>query len=241
MTATAIEKGKHEQGSFQHIRKEIVGLVTELHDMREKADKKLVRLSDLVHKVQKEQLFRNWTNPKTRKLFTSFEDWIREDVRQSKASVYRFIGVKEHLKLPDSTLEKIGASRCFELVKVAKEKPKMLQRIVKEIDKNPDLPLFTLQQMVTSVLSGGHFDSGQYERIDFAVKVEDSDDVHKAFVVMQSMEPVKNPEAASGRGLHLLNLCQEFLSQKEARAALKRLEDAGAFKVNGNSNFRIEE
>lgn len=223
------------------LRKEIKDLADELQELHDKVEHKLVRLSNLVHKVQQKQLFREWINSETKKPFKSFEDWIKVDVRQSKASVYRFIGVKTHLKLPDKTLEMIGTSRCFELVKVAKDKPKQLARIVKEIEKKPDMPLFTLQQMVTNVMSGQHFDSGEYRRWEFAVKVEDETDVVKAFAVLQAMDPVKNPEAPSGRGLHLVNLCQDLLCGREEREILKRLEKAGAF-TNGNAtNFKIEE
>jgi hypothetical protein len=236
MMVTALVKPE----AHSALRKEIKELVGELAEIREKVEHKVVRLSNLVHKVQKGQLFRGWTNPETKKLFTSFEDWLHVELRQSKASVYRFIGVKEHLKLPDATLELIGTSRCFELVKVAKEKPKLLPRIVQEIEKNPDMPIFTLQQIVTNAIAGHHFDSGEYQRLDFAIKVEDIKEVNQAFAVMQAIEPVKNPEAASGRGLHLVNLCREYLSGKEERKVLKRLEDGGAFR-NGNTNFEIEE
>jgi hypothetical protein len=222
------------------IRKEIKELSTWLLSTHEEAQHKMVRLANLVATVQKKQLWREWKNPKTGKLFTTFDSWIDIELRQSKASVYRFIGVKEHLDLPDSTLEMIGKSRCFELVKVAKEKPKLLPRIVQEIKKNPDMPVFTLQQIVTNAIAGHHFDSGEYQRLDFAIKVEDIKEVNQAFMVMQAIEPVKNPEAASGRGLHLVNLCREYLSGKEERKVLKRLEDGGAFK-NGNTNFEIEE
>jgi hypothetical protein len=222
------------------LRKEIQDLANDLQGMEKEAEKKLVRLSNLVHEVQKKQLFREWIDSVTKKPFKSFEDWIKRDVKQSKSSVYRFIGVKEHLKLPDATIEKIGKSRCFELVRVAKEKPKMLQRIVKEIEKHPDMPVYAVTQMATQVLSDAHFDSGQYERFTFAVKVEEALDVRRAFMVMQTMEPVKNPESDAGKGMHLVNLCNDFLSRPQERKVLKRLEDAGAFK-NGNTNFVLEE
>jgi hypothetical protein len=236
VTAAAVAKAETQAA----LRKEIKDLSNELVEIREKVEHKVVRLSNLVHKVQKSQVFRQWVNPQTKKFFTSFEDWIRIDVKQSKSTVYRFIGVKEHLKLPDETLEMIGESRCFELVKVAKEKPKQLSRIVKEIEKNPKMTVFALQQMTANAIAGHHFDSGEFRRWDFAIKVEDEVEVKQAFAVMQAMEPVKNPDAASGRGLHLVNLCREYLSGKEERKTLKRLEDAGAFK-NGNTNFEIEE
>jgi hypothetical protein len=235
MTATALVKS-----SSLKIRQEIIDLADEFQKLQKDAQSKLVRLSNLVHKVQKDQLFREWINPKTKKAFTSFENWIKVDVRQSKSSVYRFIGVKEHLNLPDKTLELIGPSRCFELVKVAKEKPKMLQKIVKAIEANPEIPVYTVQQMATNVLAGSNFDSGNYDRLDFAVRVEDVHEIHQAFAVMQSMEPVKFPDTPTGRGMHLLNLCQDFLSRPKERQVLKRLEDAGAFK-NGNTNFIFED
>lgn len=237
MTTTAITKA-----DANAIRKEIKEIVEELPHIQKQLQQKIVRLSNLVHKVQGGQLFREWINPETKKQYTAFEDWIRVEVKESKASVYRFIGVKEHLKLPDKTLELIGRSRCFELVRIAKEKPAMLQRFVKAIEKNPELPHFTLQQMVTNALSGSHFDSGEYERLDFAVKIEDMPDVNKALAVMQAMDPVKNPDMPSGRGVHLVNFCNDYLSKKEPREVLKRLEKAGAFdRKNGNTNFKMEE
>ena len=231
---------KLAKADHSELRKKIKDLSDELQKIHDQAEHKLVELSNLVYKVQKDQLFREWINPETKKPFRSFEDWIRVDVKQSKASVYRFIGVKQHLKLSDKTLELIGSSRCFELVKVAKEKPKQLARIVREIEKRPDMPVFTLQQIVTNTIAGHHFDSGKYERMDFAVKSEDVDDVKKAFAVMQAIDPVKNPEAASGRGLHLVNLCHDFLSGKEQREILRRLEKAVEFSKN-KTNFKIED
>jgi hypothetical protein len=235
MTAAAMVKV-----SSLKLRKEIQDLANDLQSIEKEAESKLVRLSNLVHEVQQKQLFREWIDSKTKKPFKSFEDWIKRDVRQSKSSVYRFIGVKEHLRLPNATLELIGKSRCFELVKVAKEKPKMLGRIVKEIEKHPDMPVYQVQQMATQVLNDAHFDSGSYERFDFAIRVEDVPDIRKAFAVMQAQEPVKNPEAAAGRGMHLVSLCQDYLSRAPERKVLKRLEEAGAFQ-NGNTNFKIEE
>jgi hypothetical protein len=235
MTAAAMVKA-----SSLKLRKEIQDLANDLQGIEADAEKKLVKLSNLVHRVQKSQCFREWINPKTRKPFTSFEDWVRIDVKQSKSSVYRFIGVKEHLKLSDETIEKIGKSRCFELVRVAKERPKELHKIVREIEKHPDTPVYAVTQMATQVLNDAHFDSGQYEKFSFAVKAEEAQDVRRAFLVMQTMEPVKNPESDSGKGYHLVALCQDFLSRPQERKVLKRLEDAGAFK-NGHTSFVMED
>jgi hypothetical protein len=221
------------------IRKEIQSLATELHEMRDKADKKLVRLSNLVATVSELKLFREWKHPKTGKNYKTFDSWLGAEVRESRSSVYRFIGVRQYLKsLPDSKLEEIGIMRCFELVKIAREQPTMLPRFLKEIEKNPQLEVVTLKAMVSNTLAGGEFDSGEYESIEFVVKKEDAPYVHKALAVMQAVEAVANPDAPSGRGVHLVSLCQEYLSGREQVAILKNLEEAGAF---NKAAWKIEE
>lgn len=222
------------------LRKKIQDLAKELQEMHNKAEGKLVQLSNLVFQVREKQLFREWNNPETKKPFKGFQEWLSVDVKQSRANVYRLLGVREHLKVSDKTLETIGPSRSYELVRVAREKPKLLKRFIDKIKEDPDIPVYTVQQMVTSALSGSHFDSGEYDRLDFAVKVEDAPIVIKAFAVMQALEPVQNPETPAGRGLHLVSFCQEYLSGRVERDTLKQLEEAGAFK-NGNTNFKIEE
>lgn len=220
------------------IRKEIQTLSARLHAIREEADHGLVRLSNLVYTVQQKQLFREWVDPNTKKPFTSFETWIKVDTGQSKASIYRFIGVKEHLKFADSTLESLGACKCFELVKVAKEKPKILSRLVDHLKKNPDIPLYTVQQLATNAIHGRSWDSGTYERIDFAVKTEDAPVVRKALAVMQAVDGVDHPETAAGRGTLLVSILQDYLSGHEEAKVLTKLEKAGAF---NNSSFIVEE
>lgn len=235
---TALAK-RAEPVDSSAIRKEIQSLADKLHDMRGEADKKLARLSNLVATVSELKLFREWKHPKTRKYYKTFDSWLSAEVRESRSSVYRFIGVRQHLKsIPDSRLESIGASRCFELVKVAREKPTMLPRFLKEIEKNPELEVVTLRAMVSNTLAGGHFDSGEYESIEFVVKKEDAPYVHKTLAVMQAVEPVSNPEAASGRGVHLISICQEYLSGREQVAILRNLEEAGAF---SKAAWKIEE
>jgi hypothetical protein len=222
------------------IRKEIQDLSHWLQSTREEAEHKIVRLTNLVHRVQRDQLYKDWEDPAVKKPYRSFQAWIESEVGVSRAQVYRLIDVKEHLKLSERTLEEFGSSRCFELVKVAKERPKLLARFVEALKKKPDTPLYAVQQMVTNAVASGHFDSGAYERFSFAVKVEDALTIRKALMVIQAQEPAKNPDTDAARGTHLVVLCQEFLLGKEEQRILKKLEEAGAF-VNGNVAFKIEE
>jgi hypothetical protein len=233
---TALAKTKIDSDK---IRKEIQELTGRLREIKGEAEHKIVRLANQVFLVQKHELYLHWKDPATGKLYTGFDSWLRAEVSESRSSVYRFLGIKEHLSdVPDETLEKIGSSRCFELVRVAREKPSMLPRFLKDLEKDPEIPLFTIQQRVVNTLAGSHPDSGRYDRIEFAVKVEDAPYVFKALAVMQALEAVDNPETAAGRGQHLISLAQEYLSGREQTKILKKLEEAGAF---SKSAFAIEE
>lgn len=225
-----------EDGS--KIRKEVIDLSKWLHATRDETEKKFMRLANLVHQVQRRQLFRSWIDPATKKPYRSFDSWLFSEVGQSRASVYRYLGLKDYLKnVPDGVLEEIGSSRCFELAKVGREKPSLLPRFLKEIKEHPDLPVVSLRNMVANSLAGGSFDSGHYEEICFVVKCEDLPYVHKALAVMQAMDAVENPDTVAGRGVHLVSLAQSFLSGNEESKILKQLEDVGAF---SKTPFKVE-
>jgi len=221
------------------IRKEIQELTGRLRELKDEGEHKIIRLTNRVFLVQKHELYLKWKDPATSKFYTSFDQWIKAEIRESRASVYRFLGVKHHLvNVSDETLEKIGSSKCFELVRVAREKPAMLPRFLKDLEKDPDIPLFTIQQRVVNTLAGAHPDSGRYDRIEFAVKSEDSPYVFKALAVIQAIEAVDNPDTAAGRGTHLVSILQDYLSGMEQTKILKKLEEAGAF---SKSAFAISE
>jgi len=222
------------------IRSEIQAIAGELERTRQEAETKIVRLANLVYEVQRHQLFRQWNDSSTGKPFTTFDTWIKAEVKQSKVQVYRLIGVREHLKeIPDETLEKLGNSKCFELVRVAKSKPSFVPRLLKELEKRPDMLLYELQQRVTSMLSDDRYDSKEYVRLEFSVRAEDVPFIEKALAVENSIEPVNHPDSVTGRGILLVALAQEFISDETHQRRLKILEEAGAF--GKGSPFRIEE
>jgi len=221
------------------IRAEIQELAGWLRKTRDEGESKIVRLAGLVLTVQEKKLYREWKDPATKKFYPSFDSWLRAEIKESRASIYRFMGVKEYLKsVPIETLETIGSSRCFELAKVGREKPSLLPRFLKEIKEHPDIPVVSLRSMVANSLAGGSFDSGRYEEVCFVVKSEDMAYVKRALVVMQAEEAVESPDTAAGRGVHLVSLCQEYLAGDEAARVLKALEEAGAFK---NTPFTMED
>jgi len=222
------------------IRSEIQAIAGELERTRMEAETKIVRLANLVYEVQRHQLFRQWNDAATGKPFTTFDTWIKAEVKQSKVQVYRLIGVREHLKdVPDETLEKLGNSKCFELARVAKSKPSFVPRLLKELEKRPDMPVYELQQRVSSMLSDGRYDSKAYERYTFAVRVEDVPFVEKALLVENSIEPVTHFDSDSGRGSLLVAICQDFITDEHNRKRLAQLEEAGAF--GKNAAFKIQD
>ena len=219
--------------------KEIADLDSRLVVNEAERERTIPALASRAFLVGKYRLFRLRKNPATKKNYTTFTEWLAGEVHSSRSSTFRFLGVIKYLAdVPSETLEEIGNSRCFELAKVGRDKPSLLPRFLKEIEKHPEIPVVSLRNMVANSLAGGSFDSGRYEEICFVVKSEDMAYVKKALAVMQAMEAVENPETAAGRGVHLISLAQNFLSGKEESKILKSLEAAGAF--NGKSAFKVE-
>lgn len=220
--------------------KEIEDDVADLKANDARREKKIVHLATNVYKVREHKLWKQRKDKTTRRFYTSFGAWLAAEVMESRASVYRFLIAKKYLgSIPHETLEKIGNSRCFELARLGRERAELLPRFVREVLKRPDIQVVSLRNMVENSIAGGKFDSGQYESISFTVKAEDLAYVEKAMAVMQSLEAVENPESASGRGAHLISLCQEYLSGDEESKILANLEEAGAFDKSGG--FKIED
>jgi hypothetical protein len=211
-------------------------ILDEVDELLERYDKNnhdnefiVVRVANQIIRIRDNKLFIYRRDPKTRKAFTTFTAYLRSRAHGSRSSVYRFLGVKKHLgDVPSETLEKFGQTKCYELAKVARDKPDLLGNFLKDTA----VPLYTLKQQVTNVLAGHHFDSGAYERIEFAVKTEDVLFISKGLAVLQSMEAVEDPETAVGRGKHLVSVFQEFLSVPAHAKVLRKLEEAGEFAKN---------
>lgn len=220
--------------------KEIEQDVADLKASDAVRDKKIVHLANNVFLVRENKLWKSRISKKTRKTYASFGNWLGAEVLESRSSVYRFLSARKYLtSVPNETLEKIGNSKCFELARLGREKPELLPRFLKEVVKRPEIQVVSLHNMVENSIAGGKFDSGQYESIQFTVKVEDLDVIHKALAVIQAQEAVDNPSTASGRGVHLVSICQEFLSGDDERKILANLKEAGAFDKLGD--FKIED
>lgn len=233
--ALAIPKGLNVEKLF----KEIADLDSRQVVNEAEQERTIPALASRAFLVGKYRLFTLRKNPATKKNYRTFSEWLASEVHSSRSGAFRFFGVIKYLEtVPSETLEEIGKSRCFELAKVGREKPSLLPRFLKEIQKHPEIPVVSLHNMVANSLAGGSFDSGRYEEICFVVKSEDVPYVRKALAVMQAMEAVENPDTAAGRGVHLVGICQDYLSGNQENKILKKLEEGGAF---SGTPFRVEE
>ena len=194
-----------------------------------------IRMANSAWLIRKNRWWQKWKNPETHKLFHSFNDWMENDCGQARSSIYNLLDIKDNLKLPAKTLEMLGRSRCYELAKLARHRPKMLPKIVEKIRKNPSIPHVEVKQIVTDALAGRTGD--RHVLVEFSVKREDIADVNKALLVAQAIEPVERPESQGGKGVHFMSILQEYLGLPEVEKVVKELEKSGALDV---SNFKVE-
>ena len=225
----------------EEVRAEIKDLVKWFKENSSLGQKKWMRLAHLLRDVRDNQMWKEWKAGSGKK-FATFDDYVEGEVGISKSKAYYMLDVVDHLKSQMSArdMEQIGKTACYELARVAKDKPKAFDRVLAKVKKNPDMPIGQIKNIVSAALEGRALDAGDYERVEFLVKGADYLVVMKALTVMQTDDPVERPDGPFGRGVHLVSMCQEILSDEHYRAIYKKLDKAGAFD-NKNSPFVIED
>lgn len=202
--------------------------------------RKWMRMGKLLVKIRDEGYWKEDRGPHGER-YTLFDDWIEARMQISKSKGYALLAVCDYLKLPIAKLEELGKSACYELARVGKEMPKSLPKVIARIEKeSKDGPvsLQRIQTMVAVTLEGSHLPSGRYTNLDFLLQEERAGVVIKALKVIQTIEPLENSAGPAARGVHLISICEEYLSGEEQKKVVKQLEKAGAF---ANSNFILEE
>lgn len=223
------------------IRKEIRELSSWFRTANSEGERRWMRLGRLLVKVREEGYWKKWADTDG-KVFTLFDDFVEKEVGFSKSKAYALLSVCDNLKLPIAKLEELGKSACYELSRVGKEKPKSLQKILGQIEKESakgPVSLARIRTMVAVTLEGAHLENGRYVSLDFLLREEQAKTVNRALAVLQAEEPLESPNGPAARGVHLVSLCQEFLTEEEHKRTEKQLEKAGAFKPN--SNFILED
>ena len=192
------------------------------------AQRRWMKLGNLLQVVRDRVLWKDWkANGKT---FQTFDHYVEEEVGVSKSKVYMMLGVVDHLskKLSHTRMEELGKTRCYELARLAAERPKQLDRVLQKVENNPNIPVNEVRDIVEAAIENRAYE--RFQRLEFAVKEGDVATVIEALAVMQAGEPVENPDSASGRGVHLVNVCREYLSGEEETRVLKELKKNGFFK-----------
>jgi hypothetical protein len=198
-----------------------------------------LRIAWSILRIRDKMCWREWQSAETKKKFETFTQWLAEECQiGGRSKVYDLMGVVENLKLPPEKLLEFGKTKCYELVKVAKNRPKQLAKMVSYLEKNPELPVDEVKQSVANVLSGQAMGSRKFVRVELLVAQDAIPTFRKGIAVMQAISPVSEPQSAIGQGLLLSKVCQEYLSGKVETKVLKELEAAGAFET---TRFQLEE
>jgi hypothetical protein len=220
----------------------------EIHELRDwfktsssEGQRKWMRLGKLLAKVRDEGYWKQWKNTKGRP-FTLFDDFMEQEVMISKSKGYALLSVVDNVKLPIAKLEELGKGACYELARLGKVKPESLRRVVNQIEKASEMGAVSLPQvrtMVSMALEGKKFTGGRYTSLDFLMEEDRAAVVYRALQVIQAEEPLDNPAGPAARGVHLVSICEEFLSEEAHKKTERQLEKAGAFKAD--SAFILEE
>jgi hypothetical protein len=225
----------------EEVRAEIKDLVKWFKDNSSLGQKKWMRLAHLLRDVRDNQMWKEWKAGSGKK-FSTFDDYVEGEVGISKSKAYYMLDVVDHLKgkMSAKDMEQIGKTACYELARVGKDKPKAFDRVLAKVKKNPDMPIGQIKNIVSAALEGRALDTNDYERVEFLVKEADYLTVVKALTVMQTDDPVERPDGPFGRGVHLVSMSQEILSDEHYKAILRKLEKAGAFN-NKHTPFQLED
>lgn len=222
------------------LRKEIQELTGWFRTASAEGERRWMRLGKLLAKVRDEGYWKKWAGPDG-KPFTLFDTYVEVETGFSKSKAYALLSVVDNLKLPVAKLEELGRSTCYELARLGKEKPKSLPKVLSQIEKESEkgpVSLARVRTMVAVTLEGAHLTNGRYTTLDFLLPEERAGVVIKALKVLQAEEPLENPAGPAARGIHLISLCEEFLSSEEHKKVVKQLEKAGGF---SGTNFQLEE
>jgi hypothetical protein len=221
--------------SASELRTEVKVLRDWFKESSRQGQKKWMRLGKILAEIRDRGCWKDWS-------YKTFDDYVESDeLGVSKSKAYALLSVVDNLKLPMSRLEELGKSACYELARLGKEKPKSLKKVMERINRESEKGPVTIQRvrtMVSVALEGSHLGNGHYTNLDFLLPEERAGVVIKALKVIQAIEPLENPSGPAARGVHLISICEEYLSGEEQKKVVKQLEKAGGF---SGTNFQLEE
>ena len=164
----------------------------------------------------------------------------------SRAKVYSLLRMaRAYRGVPERTVMALGYCRANELARIseyrqddhAKEPNKTFLKAIDKTLKNR-MDVNEVKLMVDNALAGEHLDSRHYLSLELSIKSEDYPSVAKAIAVAQARTPLENPDSPAANGIHIVDICKDYLLDPASVKILKQLEEAGAF---GNGRFLVED
>jgi hypothetical protein len=206
----------------QQVREHVASLQKALAEV----ETRWMQLADAVYEIQLKGYWRLYSDSKGAS-YPSFDAWIDAECTVKHSTVFSVLRVRRTLdgKLDRNTIERLGRSRCYELVKVAESKPRELQPLVDKV-LSSEWTCQQTKQAVANVVRGFHYDDGGFKILEFHIPAADVETVEQAILVGQATEPCQNPDSEAARGIHLVSICQEFLLDPNNSDVLKQFRQA---------------
>jgi hypothetical protein len=212
----------------------------------QEGDRRFIRESLALLRIADEKLWEKRTSKRTRKTFNTIDQWINEEGGMSRAKVYSLLRMaRAYRGVPERTVMALGYCRANELARIseyrqddtAKEPNKTFLKAIDKTLKNR-MDVTEVKLMVDNALAGEHLDSRRYLSLELSIKSEDYPSVAQAIAVAQARTPLENPDSPTANGIHIVDICKDYLLDPASAKILKQLEEAGAF---GNGRFLVED
>lgn len=199
---------------------------------------RFIRVAEFLHRIKEEKLWAKRLSKETKKNFETFDQWIGEEGGMARGKIYDLLRLKEaYENVPTGKLLDLGFSRAAELARIHANLPKAFPKAIEKVISR-NMPVKEVKVLVANTLAYEHLDSGHYTILELSIKDEDFSDVRKAIAVAQARTPLDNPDNGSADGVHVVEICREYLLDPASAKVLKELEESGAFTKN---RMRVEE
>lgn len=208
------------------IRNEIRSLTEWLESAKRDVETNLVRLANLAFIVRERRLWSEWQDGKTGAAFTSFDQWVRDDLGVSRAHVYRLLSVREHLSLPAETMQSLGAQRVYDLARLGRDRPQKVKQVIEQFEASPEMTAAEFRELVQANLTDHKAEKWVWKTI--CMRESDAHFFDDALAVENAVEPVQQPDTSAGMGTLVIGICEEYLAGEEQKVALEEIQKAKA-------------
>lgn len=205
---------------------------TWFRSVAQEGEYRFIRAAEILSRIQKEKLWTKRVSDQTKEVFETFDQWVAEEGGMARGKIYDLLRLKEaYQKVPVEKLLDLGFSRASELARIHSKLPAAFSKAVDKVISRK-MPMKEVKVMVANTLANEHLDSGHYTILELSIKDEDYQEVVRALAVAQARTPLENPGTESANGMHIVEICQDYLLDPHSAKVLKELDEAEAFRKN---------